>query len=73
MSDWHELEKAALTGDLGSTVRLVSAFRRYRAAAVKLLLSRYRDGECGAVALTSFASDLQDIEEEHSGGGAQCR
>lgn len=56
-------ERLALTGYREATLRVVSALRRYRAASKQLLVSRYADGECDAVALGRFESECVEIEE----------
>ena len=60
MDPIRETEKGALTGDRGDIARLVSAFRKTRAAGAKLLASRYRDGEVDSLALSAFESETED-------------
>lgn len=57
-------ERQALVLDRESVLDLVNAVRRYRQAAKTLLSSRYRDGECDAVALCNFDSTVREIEQE---------
>jgi len=59
----QEDERAALCGDRVATLRVVTAVRRLRASAANLLARRYRDGECDAVALHQFASEVESVEE----------
>lgn len=59
-----EHERRALLGDRESVIRVVSALRKYRDGAAKLLLSRYRDGECDAVQLNEFYDACADAEED---------
>lgn len=59
-------EMAAMSGDRTAVLHLVSALRKYRAAAKKLLGLRYGDGECDAVALTAFANEAMEAEEDLS-------
>lgn len=59
----HEIEKLALCGDAKAMTLIVSFARHYRQAAKKLLASRYRDGECDAVALNDFEAAIEEAEE----------
>lgn len=59
-----DTEKRALCGDKSAIVRIVGALRRHRAAAQKLLDSRYADGEVDAAQLSRFESECAEIEEE---------
>jgi len=43
--------------------QLVKIIERYHFCCMKLLASRYRDGECDACALTLFADEVQEIDE----------
>ena len=53
---------AIATGDKYSTLEVISALRKYRACCVKLLNSRYSDGEVDSVSLRDFESSLEEIE-----------
>lgn len=44
--------------------QLMQIITRYQAAARNLLLARYRDGECDAVALSTFESEINEISED---------
>jgi hypothetical protein len=46
-----EDERATLLGDRSAALRIVSLLRAHRAATKALLVNRYSDGECDAVAL----------------------
>lgn len=59
----QEDERQAMLLDRAAVLRVVSALRRYRAAASELLRSRYQDGECDAAALCSFELEIGEIEE----------
>lgn len=60
-----ETEKRAIVGDIRATIQVVSALRRYRAAARALLSARYTDGECDSAALATFAAECDAIESDH--------
>lgn len=62
LSPLQQDERAAMTGDRAAVLRVVSALRQYRAAARELLDARYADGECDRVAMSTFASVVEDIE-----------
>ena len=66
----HACEKLALTaGHTGNpegrnaVVRMIGDYRRLRIAAAEMLEKRYRDGECDAVALHRFETELLEIIE----------
>jgi hypothetical protein len=59
--DFHDLEKRAmLAASPGNhdVLILVSAFRVWRAATIRLMDSRFSDGACGNVAITDFLDEL---------------
>lgn len=64
---WSELEKRVLHGtrDMDSTLELISAFRRYRRAASKLIATRYTDGSCDGPTMHTFVCQLDDINKDH--------
>jgi hypothetical protein len=66
----HEIEKRAMVGDKRAVLALVSFERHLRDAAKKLLDARYRDGECDAVALSRFASEVEEAAENTISYGA---
>ena len=55
-------EELAMIGDRMAILRLVSAVRQYRDAVKNLLSSRYSDGECDAVGITTFEVTCKEIE-----------
>lgn len=57
-------ERQAVVLDRLAVLQVVSALRRYRAAAKALLHKRYRDGECDTVALTRFENECESIEQD---------
>jgi hypothetical protein len=59
----HDVEKQALVLDRTAVIRVVSALRQYRQAAVLLLGKRYADGEVDAVALHVFKAEVNNAEE----------
>lgn len=60
----RDIEKAALTGDRLAVLALVGAFRRVREASKEMLADRYRDGECDAVALSTFEMLVEQALKE---------
>lgn len=63
-------EREALCKNHQAITVLVDAVRQWREASAKLLASRYRDGECDAVALAEFESAVEGIETAHGLGEA---
>jgi hypothetical protein len=62
----QKIELKALVLDKQAILELVSCVREMRSVTKKLLGSRYRDGECDAVTLTTFAQRMDAIEDlEH--------
>jgi len=56
-------ERKAMIGDTQAVIQIVSALRKYRAAAKRMLGLRYLDGECDGFTLTQFERTVEDIEE----------
>lgn len=61
MTPLQEAERRAML-DRGAALEVVSALRRYRAAAQRLLARRYGDGAVDGTALSEFASKIEEIE-----------
>jgi hypothetical protein len=59
----QELERRALTGNRFATVQVISALRRYRAAANKLVAQQNKDG-FSTEALTAFEDEVEEIEND---------
>jgi hypothetical protein len=58
-----DVEKDALMLDRGAVIRVVSALREYRAAAVQLLGEERRGGAgCDGAALSKFRLVIEDTE-----------
>lgn len=61
-SQLQYLEELVLNNDQQAIEWCINALRSYRKNVKELLASRYADGECDAVALSVFASRIEDIE-----------
>lgn len=57
-------ERLAMAGDRAAVLRVVSALRRYRAAAKTMLAKRYSDGEVDGGTLTTFADEIAEVEAD---------
>jgi glucose-6-phosphate 1-dehydrogenase len=62
ITDLQKTEREALLMDRHAIINVVSALRKYRAAAQKLLQGRYRDGACDGVAVSQFAEEIEETE-----------
>ena len=62
LSELQMEERRAISRNIGSTLNVVSALRRYRAAAKRLIASRVKDGGCSDESLSKFAEEVALIE-----------
>jgi len=60
----QDLERRALTGNRFAVVQVISALRRYRAAAEALMEKLRQDGECDVVTMNAFADTVEEIEND---------
>lgn len=58
----EQSELDAMTGDRMSVIRVVSALRLYRKAAIELRALRYQDGALDGAAASAFFAAIEDIE-----------
>jgi hypothetical protein len=59
----QDLERRALTGNREAVIYVISALRRYRNAAKKLVDQQNRDG-FSTQALSAFEEDIENIEND---------